>query len=75
MVGSWYSPDGNEVPMSGSGLHRIRGISSVAVTYSSSASLPSSGVYRCEIPDSAGQTVTLFAGLYRNGDGKFYIPL
>ena len=69
-VGFWYFPDGSVVPSDNSnGLSRDRGTSFVALTHSGSGS-PPSGLYRCEIPDSEGQTVTLFAGVYRSGLGK-----
>ena len=50
-------------------LIRNRGRSFVALTYSGSSS-PPSGLYRCVIPDSNGQSVTLYAGIYGNGRGK-----
>ena len=70
-TGSWYFPDGREISNSGSGFIRIRGSSFVALT---SAGLipPPSGLYRCEIPDSNGQNVTLFAGIYRAGQGIYF---
>ena len=74
LVGTWYSPDRSEVSQSGNGYHYIRGKSFVALTHSGSSS-PPSGLYFCEIPDSRGQTVTLFAGLYRSGLGKLALYL
>ena len=65
-VGSWYFPDGSEVPESGDGLRRIRGRSYAALTYTMSPTPPPSGLYRCVIPDSNGQNVILFAGIYRS---------
>ena len=62
-MGSWYFPDGREVPnFPGTGFTQIRGSSYVALTYSSSGSSPT-GLYHCEIPDMNGQNVTLFAGV------------
>ena len=72
-VGSWYFPDGREVPESGSdGFVHRRGRSFVALTPSGSAT-PPSGLYRCTIPDSNGQDVTLFAAVYGRGQGKLLI--
>ena len=69
-VGSWYFPDGSEVTQSGSdGFVRNRGRSFVSLTSSGSAISPS-GLYRCVIPDSNGQEVTLFASIYQNGEGR-----
>ncbi len=68
-VGSWFFPDGREVPATGAGFRHIRGRSFVALSYSGSGSRPS-GLYRCVIPDSSGQSVTLFAGIYGSGEGR-----
>ncbi len=68
-VGSWSTPDGNEVSESGNGLIQNRGRSFVALSYSGFSS-PSPGLYRCVIPDSGGQSVTLFAGVYGSGEGR-----
>ena len=68
-VGAWFFPDGAIVPGSGRGFSRDRGTSLVALTYAS-GSTPPSGLYRCVIPDSNGQNVTLLAGIYRRGQGK-----
>ena len=62
-IGSWYFPDGREVPNSGSGFIQTRGRTFVALTNFGSIS-SSSGLYRCTIPDSNDQNVTLFAGIY-----------
>ena len=67
--GSWQFPNGNEVPNSGSGVRQYRGSSYVALTYSNSGTFPS-GLYRCMIPDSRDQEVTLHAGIYQNGEGN-----
>ncbi len=68
-VGVWYYPDNSEVPSSNNnGSSRDRAPSSVALTYSGS-DVPPTGLYRCVIPDSNNQNVTLFAGIYQNGQG------
>ena len=68
-VGSWHFPDGREVPQSGNeGFVHNRGGSFIALTSSGSAT-PPSGLYRCVIPDSNNQEETLFAAIYRNGEG------
>ena len=68
--GSWYFPDGREVPESGGdGFICRRGRSFVALTSSGSAT-PPSGLYRCVIPDFSGRNVTLFAEIYQNGQGR-----
>ena len=67
-VGSWYFPDWSEVPESGAGLRRTQGRSYVALTYTMSLTPPPSGLYHCVIPDSNGQNVTLFAGIYQGNN-------
>ena len=71
-MGSWYFPDGSEVPFYGTGFIQSRGPSYVALTYISLRQMRSSpnGLYRCEIPDEDGQNVTLFAGVYANRQGR-----
>ena len=68
-AGVWHFPNGGVVPNSGSGFNRDAGRSFIALTYSSSSIRPPSGLYRCVIPDSTGQSVTLLAGIYRSGEG------
>ena len=68
-AGVWHFPNGALVPDSGSGFSREAGTSFIALAYSSSLTQPPSGLYRCVIPDSAGQSVTLFAGIYGRGEG------
>ena len=69
-VGFWYFPDGSEVPAFGGGFSRDRGPSSVALTYTSSPTPPPSGLYRCVIPDSNGESVILLAGVYGSHEGQ-----
>ncbi len=64
----WYFPNGTEVGKD-SGFSRFRGRSFISLTSSSTFPPPPSGLYRCVIPDSNGQNVTLFAGIYQNGQG------
>ena len=68
-VGSWYHPDGTKVQESGSGFSHNRGRSFVMLTYSGSGS-PPSGLYRCVIPDSSQQDVTMYVGIYENEQGE-----
>ena len=71
-LGGWYFPNGGKVLNSGAGFSVERGTSFIALTYSGSAS-PPSGLYRCVVPDSNNQSVTLFAGIYGNNEGKIII--
>lgn len=73
-LGSWYFPDGREVPESGSGFTLYRGPSYVALTSTSPGHSPT-GLYSCIIPDSSGNNVTLFAGVYSNGQGNIDVHL
>ncbi len=67
--GFWYFPNGTEV-LKISGFSRFRGTSFIALTKAIGPTpSPPTGLYHCVIPDSNGQNVTLFAGIYPNEHG------
>ena len=70
-IGLWYFPNDTVVPGKSSGINRDRGASFVALN-SSNTDDPT-GLYRCEIPDTSGVNRTLFAGIYRAGEGMDFL--
>lgn len=69
-AGFWYFPDGTTIPRNTSGVGYRREEGLVALMYSGMSTPPPSGLYRCEIQDSSGGTVILFAGIYDNELGS-----
>ena len=71
-IGNWFLPDGTRVASSGQqrGFHRTRGPS---VVYMHRRRGGEDGIYRCEIPDTAGVIQNLYIGVYNASTGECYI--
>ena len=70
-LGHWYFPNGSEVPSSGEqwDFYRTRGQSEVLLNHRRGGV---AGIYRCEIPDSANVTQSIYIGVYTAGTGELY---
>ena len=64
----WLIPDGTVVGSNGD-LFGRRGLSMLSLNRVPDAMLEN-GLYRCEIPDSEGDTQTLYAGVYSDDEGN-----
>ena len=69
--GEWYLPDGTAVSSSTTPFSRSQVPSAVSLRRGSST--PSSGVYRCEIPDASGTSQNIYVGIYPQGGGEMSI--
>ena len=70
--GTWYFPNGSEVPSNGSGwdIYRTRG---QMVVYLNRRRGGVDGIYHCEIPDSTDVLQTIYIGVYTGGTGECYM--
>ena len=73
-VGEWFFPNGTSVPPRDSVFTRERGTSFVALSRRSISNV-ATGLFRCEIPDVNGDTVSHIAGIYRSDEGYQIINL
>ena len=69
--GMWYFPNGTAVRGRPPGINHARGASFIALGESNTDD--PTGLYRCEIPDASGVNGTLFAGIYRAGEGMDFL--
>ena len=63
----WYLPDGRPVP-SAETIFSSEQLSSAVSLYRSGGTSPT-GVFRCEIPDTSGNSQNIYVGIYPQGDG------
>ena len=68
-LGSWYFPNGTEVPSSGEQLdfYRTRGQRVIRLNRRRGGE---EGIYHCEIPDSMNVTQSIYIGVYTAGSGE-----
>ena len=67
--GNWFFPNGTQVPSSGKqwDFHRTRGASVVRLNRRRGGE---EGIYRCEIPDTANVTQSIYIGVYTASTGE-----
>ena len=61
--GEWYYPDGTVVPPPGGGTGFYRTRDHMVIRLNRGVTLPSTGVYRCEIPGAGGAITTRYITL------------
>ena len=69
VIGHWFFPNGTQVPSSGKqwDFHRTRGWSVVRLNRRRGGE---DGIYRCEIPDTANVTQSIYIGVYTASTGE-----
>ena len=73
-IGNWFFPNGTRVASSHMqwGFHRTRG-PSVVLMHRRRGGVLVDGIYRCDIPDTAGVIQKLYIGVYNVSTGECYI--
>ena len=69
-VREWYLPDGSLVSTTSITYTRGQVSSAVTLNCGSSGTSPSTGVFRCELPDASSTSQSVYVGIYPESAGK-----